>query len=84
MVLGLFAFDVVAVQGSLIQMVNHGISTGALFLIIGMLYERRHTRAMADYGGIAKTVPVLNLLHAVQRVRVGRAPRPERVPWASS
>ena len=58
-VLGLFAFDVVAVQGSLIQMVNHGISTGALFLIIGMLYERRHTRAMADYGGIAKSVPVL-------------------------
>ena len=58
-VLGLFAFDVVAVQGSLIQMVNHGVSTGALFLIIGMLYERRHTRAMADYGGIAKTVPVL-------------------------
>ena len=58
-VLGLFAFDVIAVQGSLIQMVNHGISTGALFLIIGMLYERRHTRAMADYGGIAKSVPVL-------------------------
>ncbi|WP_412062713.1 complex I subunit 4 family protein [Rubrivirga sp. IMCC45206] len=58
-VLGLFAFDVVALQGSLIQMVNHGISTGALFLIIGMLYERRHTRAMADYGGIAKSVPIL-------------------------
>ena len=58
-VLGLFAFDVVAVQGALIQMVNHGISTGALFLIIGMMVERRHTRAMADYGGIAKTVPVL-------------------------
>ena len=58
-VLGVFAFDVVAVQGALIQMVNHGISTGALFLIIGMMYERRHTRAMADYGGIAKTVPVL-------------------------
>ena len=58
-VLGLFAFNTVAVQGALIQMVNHGISTGALFLIIGMLYERRHTRAMADFGGIAKTVPVL-------------------------
>lgn len=58
-VLGVFAFDVVAVQGALIQMVNHGLSTGALFLIIGMLYERRHTRAMADYGGIAKSVPVL-------------------------
>ena len=61
-VLGLFAFNTVAVQGALIQMVNHGISTGALFLIIGMLYERRHTRAMADYGGIAKSVPVLTFL----------------------
>ncbi len=58
-VLGLFAFTTEATQGALIQMVNHGISTGALFLIIGMLYERRHTRAMADFGGIAKTVPVL-------------------------
>lgn len=58
-VLGVFAFETVAVQGALIQMVNHGISTGALFLIIGMMYERRHTRAMADYGGIAKSVPVL-------------------------
>ena len=58
-VLGVFAFDTLAVQGALIQMVNHGISTGALFLIIGMLYERRHTRAMADFGGIAKSVPVL-------------------------
>ena len=58
-VLGVFAFQTIAVQGALIQMVNHGLSTGALFLIIGMLYERRHTRAMADYGGIAKSVPVL-------------------------
>ncbi len=58
-VLGLFAFNAVAVQGALIQMVNHGISTGALFLIIGMLVERRHTRAMADFGGIAKSVPIL-------------------------
>ncbi|MEL6613182.1 MAG: NADH-quinone oxidoreductase subunit M, partial [Bacteroidota bacterium] len=58
-VLGLFAFNTTAVQGALIQMINHGISTGALFLIIGMMYERRHTRAMADFGGIAKSVPVL-------------------------
>ena len=58
-VLGLFAFTTEAAQGALIQMVNHGISTGALFLIIGMLYERRHTRLMANYGGIAKSVPVL-------------------------
>ena len=58
-VLGLFAFTPVAMQGALIQMVNHGISTGALFLLVGMLYERRHTRLMEDYGGIAKVVPVL-------------------------
>ena len=59
-VLGIFAFNVEALQGAMIQMVNHGISTGALFLIIGMLYERRHTRMMEDFGGIAKTVPVLS------------------------
>ncbi len=58
-VLGLFALNTVAVQGALIQMVNHGLSTGALFLIIGMLYERRHTRLIKDYGGIAKKMPVL-------------------------
>ncbi len=58
-VLGLFAMTTEAVQGAMFQMVNHGISTGALFLIIGMLYERRHTREMADFGGIAKSVPVL-------------------------
>jgi NADH-quinone oxidoreductase subunit M len=58
-VLGLFAFTQEAVQGALIQMINHGLSTGALFLLIGMLYERRHTRMMEDFGGIARTVPVL-------------------------
>jgi len=58
-VLGIFAFNAEALQGAMIQMVNHGISTGALFLILGMLYERRHTRDMADYGGIATSVPVL-------------------------
>ena len=58
-VLGIFAFTAEAMQGAVIQMINHGISTGALFLIVGMLYERRHTRLMSDYGGIAKSVPVL-------------------------
>ena len=58
-VLGLFAFTMEAMQGAIIQMINHGISTGALFLILGILYERRHTRAMADFGGLAKSVPVL-------------------------
>jgi NADH-quinone oxidoreductase subunit M len=58
-VLGIFAFTQEAMQGAVIQMINHGISTGALFLIVGMLYERRHTRLMEDYGGIASSVPVL-------------------------
>jgi NADH-quinone oxidoreductase subunit M len=44
-------------QGGTIQMINHGLSTGALFLLVGMLYERRHTRMIADYGGIAKVTP---------------------------
>lgn len=59
-VLGIFAFTTEAMQGAMIQMINHGISTGALFLLVGMLYERRHTRAFADFGGLAKSVPVLS------------------------
>jgi NADH-quinone oxidoreductase subunit M len=58
-VLGIFAFTTEAMQGAVIQMVNHGLSTGALFLLVGMLYERRHTRLMEDYGGLATSVPVL-------------------------
>ncbi|NND72752.1 MAG: NADH-quinone oxidoreductase subunit M [Rhodothermales bacterium] len=58
-VLGIFAFTTEAMQGAMIQMINHGISTGALFLILGMMYERRHTRMMDDFGGIAKSVPIL-------------------------
>jgi NADH-quinone oxidoreductase subunit M len=55
--LGIFALNQEAVQGAIIQMVNHGLSTGALFLLVGMIYERTHTRKIADYGGIAKIVP---------------------------
>lgn len=61
-VLGLFAFTPEALQGAVIQMVNHGLSTGALFLLVGMLYERRHTRLMDDYGGLAGSVPILTTL----------------------
>ena len=56
--LGIFALTVQSVQGALLVMINHGISTGALFLLIGMMYERRHTRMLADYGGIARVVPM--------------------------
>jgi NADH-quinone oxidoreductase subunit M len=56
--LGLFAFNAQGMSGGILQMINHGLSTGALFLLVGMLYERRHTRLIADYGGIAKVMPV--------------------------
>jgi len=56
--LGMFAFNVQGVQGSVYQMLNHGVSTGALFLIVGMIYERRHTRMIADFGGLSKVMPV--------------------------
>jgi NADH-quinone oxidoreductase subunit M len=61
-VLGIFAMTTEALQGAIIQMVNHGLSTGALFLMVGMIYERTHTREIADYGGIAKVVPVFSTL----------------------
>jgi NADH-quinone oxidoreductase subunit M len=56
-VLGLAAFSAESLSGSVYQMLNHGVSTGALFLLVGMLYERRHTRVIAEYGGLAKRVP---------------------------
>ena len=58
-VLGIFAMTQESIQGAVIQMINHGLSTGALFLLVGVIYERTHTREIADYGGIAKLVPVL-------------------------
>ncbi len=58
--LGLLALDLVAWQGALLQMVNHGLSTGALFLLVGMLYDRRHTKKFADFGGLASVVPVFS------------------------
>lgn len=61
-VLGIFALTGQSLEGSILQMVNHGLSTGALFLIVGFLYERRHTRNMADFGGIWKVMPILGAL----------------------
>ncbi len=57
-VLGIFALNAQGIQGGILQMVNHGISTGGLFLVVGMLYERRHTKAMDAYGGIWKALPL--------------------------
>jgi NADH-quinone oxidoreductase subunit M len=57
-VLGLFALTPMAVKGAVLQMVNHGVSTGALFLIVGVLYERRHTRLISEFGGLSAPMPV--------------------------
>ena len=57
--LGIASLDVKAVTGAVYQMLNHGISTGALFLLVGVLYERRHTRLITEFGGIAKQIPVI-------------------------
>ncbi|SMO43747.1 complex I subunit 4 family protein [Fodinibius sediminis] len=64
-VLGLFAVNTISVQGALLQMVNHGLSTGALFLIVGMIYDRRHTRMIDDFGGIAKVIPVFAVMFMI-------------------
>ncbi len=58
-VIGIFALTVNGLQGGLMVMISHGVSTGALFLLLGMLYERRHTREIADFGGLAKVTPLL-------------------------
>ena len=60
--LGIFALNQQGMSGAILQSVNHGLSTGALFLIVGMLYERRHTRDMAAFGGVWKVMPVLGAL----------------------
>jgi NADH-quinone oxidoreductase subunit M len=57
-VLGIFALNMEGVSGAVIQMINHGLSTGALFLIVGVLYERRHTRELGQFGGIWKVMPI--------------------------
>jgi NADH-quinone oxidoreductase subunit M len=56
--LGMFALTPIGITGSIVQQINHGISTGALFLIVGIVYERRHTRDIAEYGGLSKVMPV--------------------------
>jgi NADH-quinone oxidoreductase subunit M len=57
-VLGTFALTSQSLEGSVVQMINHGLTTGALFLLVGILYERRHTKAIADFGGLASSMPV--------------------------
>jgi NADH-quinone oxidoreductase subunit M len=60
--LGLFVFNLQGVQGAIYQMLNHGLSTGALFLLVGMIYDRRHTRMIDDFGGLWKPLPIFSAL----------------------
>ena len=60
--LGIFALNPAGISGSIIQQINHGISTGMLFLIVGIVYERRHTREIAEYGGLLKVMPIFTLV----------------------
>ncbi|HAP35763.1 MAG TPA: NADH-quinone oxidoreductase subunit M [Bacteroidetes bacterium] len=64
-VLGIFSMTEEGVQGAVIQMINHGLSTGALFLLVGMIYDRRHTREISQFGGLAKVMPVFSTLFMI-------------------
>ncbi len=59
-VLGIFAFNRIGIEGAIYQMANHGVSTGALFVLVGLLYDRRHTRLIREFGGLAHTIPVFS------------------------
>ncbi len=65
LMLGIFALNVQGVSGGIIQMINHGISTGALFLLVGILYVRRHTREIAAFSGLSTTIPVFAVFFAI-------------------
>jgi len=64
-ILGLFTFTIAGLQGGMIQQINHGVSTGALFLMVGMIYERRHSRQMSDFGGLFTQLPLYSRLFLV-------------------
>jgi len=63
--LGIFSFTIEGMQGAVMQMVNHGLSTGALFLLVGVVYEKTHKRGVDDFGGLAKVMPVYASLFLV-------------------
>lgn len=63
--LGIFVFNIQGMEGGILQMINHGLSTGALFLLVGMIYDRRHTRMIADFGGLTKKIPVFAIFFMI-------------------
>ena len=77
-VLGIFSFNPQGMEGAVYQMLNHGISTGALFLIVGMIYDRRHTRMIDEFGGLANRMP---RIRCVLSDRDALFNRPARSEW---
>ena len=78
-VLGICAMNVQGVQGAVYQMLAHGVSTGGLFLIVGMLSDRRHTRLIGEFGGLKKVMPRLTAAFLIITLVVDRPARPERL-----
>ena len=83
-VLGIFSLTVIGIDGAVFTMLSHPLTTGALFLVVGMLYERRHTREIGEFRGIWKVAPVLGGLFLDRAVRRHRAARFLRASSASS
>ena len=77
--LGIFALNPAGISGSIIQQINHGISTGMLFLIVGVVYERRHTREISEYGGLMKVMPVFTIVFLIAALSSLGMPRAERL-----
>jgi len=63
--LGIFSLNTSAMEGAILQMISHGVSTGALFILVGVIYDRRHTRDLADFGGLAKVMPMYALIFVI-------------------
>jgi NADH-quinone oxidoreductase subunit M len=84
--LGIYALNVKAMEGGIYQMLNHGLSTGALFLLVGIIYERRHTRLISDFGGLQKQMPLFGaiflivVMSSVERFRGGVSHTSRRLP----
>ena len=68
--LGIFALNPNGIAGSVLQQINHGISTGMLFLVIGVIYERRHTREISEYGGLAHVMPKFAMIFAIRHAEL--------------
>ena len=77
--LGIFSLNYHGLSGSVIQQINHGISTGALFLIVGLFYERRHTREIKEFGGLSNVMPIFATIFLIITMSSIGMPAPERL-----